>query len=89
MKNAVADMCLWQKTTTTCLMPCPKASHLVMCYPGGQSKRYNINPNHAALLAASRVAEFAMCDALRKASEVRPSRTPLTPEQHGSLESFD
>jgi hypothetical protein len=27
------------------------------------------------------VAEFAMCDALRKASEVQPSRTPLTPEQ--------
>ena len=30
----------------------PKGTHLVMCYPGGQSKRYNINPNHAALLAA-------------------------------------
>ena len=59
----------------------PKGTHLVMCYPGGQSKRYNINPNHAALLAASRVAEFAMCDALRKSSEVQPSRTPLTPEQ--------
>ena len=58
-----------------------KGNHLVMCYPGGHSIRYDINPNHAALLAASRVAEFAICDALRKASEVQPSRTPLTPEQ--------
>ena len=58
-----------------------KGTHLVMCYPGGHSIRYDINPNHAAMIAAGRVAEFAMCDALRKASEVQPSRTPLTPEQ--------
>jgi hypothetical protein len=62
----------------------PKGAHLVMCYPGGQSRRFNINPNHAALLAASRVAEFAMTDALCKASEVRPSRTPITPEQQAA-----
>jgi hypothetical protein len=62
----------------------PKGAHLVMCYPGGQSRRFNINPNHAALLAASRVAEFAMTDALCKASEVQPSRTPITPEQQAA-----
>jgi hypothetical protein len=59
----------------------PKGAHLVMTYPGGQSKRYNINPNYAALIAASRVAEFAMCDALRRASDVQPPHRPLTPEQ--------
>jgi hypothetical protein len=58
-----------------------KGTHLVMCYPGGHSVRYDINPNHAAMIAAGRVAEFAMCDALRKASEVRPSSRPLTEEQ--------
>jgi hypothetical protein len=59
----------------------PKGNHLVMCYPGGVSRRFNIQPNHAAMIAAGRVAEDAMCDALRKASEMRPQRTPITEGQ--------
>jgi len=59
----------------------PKGSHLVMCYPGGRSTRYNIEPNHAAMIAAARVAEEAICSAIVKASEMKPSRTPLTPGQ--------
>ena len=59
----------------------PKGNHLVMCYPGGESRQYNIDPNYAALIAASRVAEDAMCKALNKASEMRPARTPITPAQ--------
>jgi hypothetical protein len=59
----------------------PKGNHIVMCYPGGQSRRYNIDPNYAALIAAGRVAEDAMCDAIRKASELRPQRTPITEGQ--------
>jgi hypothetical protein len=58
-----------------------KGTHIVMCYPGGQSRRYNIDPNYAALIAAGRVAEDAICDALRKASEMRPQRTPITEGQ--------
>ena len=64
----------------------PKGTHLVMCYPGGQSKRYNIDPNHAALIAASRVAEDVMSRALYKASEMRPRRTPITEEQQKAWE---
>lgn len=59
----------------------PKGTHLVMCYPGGQSRRFNIDPNHAAMIAAGRVAEDAMCKAMQKASEMRPQRTPLTEGQ--------
>jgi hypothetical protein len=59
----------------------PKGTHLVMCYPGGQSRRFNIDPNHAAMIAAGRVAEDAMCDALRRASEMRPQRALLTEGQ--------
>ncbi len=58
-----------------------KGTHIVMCYPGGQSRRYNVDPNYAGLIAASRVAEDAMCKALNKASELRPARTPITPAQ--------
>jgi hypothetical protein len=59
----------------------PKGSHLVLVYPGGQSRRFNVEPNHAAMIAAGRVAEDAICEAMRKASEMRPQRTTLTPGQ--------
>ena len=29
-----------------------KGNHLVMCYPGGSSRRFNIQPDYAALIAA-------------------------------------
>jgi len=56
----------------------PKGNHLVMCYPGGQSRRYNIDPDYAALIAAGRVAEDAMTQAMHKASELKPTQTPVT-----------
>ena len=59
----------------------PKGSTLVMCYPGGQSRRYNIDPDYAALIAAARVAEDAMMQAMQKASELKPTQTPVTPAQ--------
>jgi hypothetical protein len=59
----------------------PKGSHLVICYPGGQSRRYNIDPDYAALIAAARVAEDAMMQAMQKASELQPKQTPITEGQ--------
>jgi hypothetical protein len=59
----------------------PKGAHLVLCYPGGSSRRFNVEPNHAAMIAAGRVAEDGMCDAIRRASEMRPQRTPITEGQ--------
>ena len=59
----------------------PKGTHLIMCYPGGSSTRYNIDPAYAAMIAASRVAEDAMCKALHKASEMQPRQTPVTEAQ--------
>ena len=59
----------------------PKGSHLVCVYPGGSSRRFNIQPNHAAMIAAGRVAEDAMSRAISKASELRPKQTPLTEGQ--------
>ena len=59
----------------------PKGSTLVICYPGGQSRRYNIDPDYAALIAAARVAEDAMMQAMQKASELKPKQTPITEGQ--------
>lgn len=58
-----------------------KGTHLVMVYPGGSSRRYNVDPNHAAMIAAGRVAEDKISEVIRKASELSPQRTPLTPKQ--------
>ena len=61
----------------------PKGAHLVICYPGGQSTRYNINPAYAPMIAAGRVAEDAISAALMKASDLRATNkeTKLTDEQ--------
>jgi len=59
----------------------PKGNHLVMSYPGGSSRRFNIDPNYAAMIAASRVAEDAIIQAMHKASELKPVRTPITEGQ--------
>ena len=66
----------------------PKGSHLVMCYPGGSSRRFNIQPNYAALIAASRVAEDAMSKAVVKASEMRPHNRPITEKQKKAWENL-
>jgi hypothetical protein len=66
----------------------PKGSHLVMCYPGGQSRRFNIDPNYAAMIAAGRVAEDAMSQAVVKASEMRPRRKPITEKQRKAWEAL-
>jgi len=61
----------------------PKGNHIVMCYPGGQSRRYNIDPAYAPMIAAGRVAEDAISEVIRKATDIRPAGkdTKLTEEQ--------
>ena len=59
----------------------PKGSHLVQVYPGGSSRRYNVDPAYAPMIAAGRVAEDAISKALMRASDLRPTRAPLTKGQ--------
>lgn len=69
----------------------PKGNHLVMCYPGGSSRRFNVDPALAPMIAAGRYAEQSMHDALRKASEMHRSKyenTILTEEQHVAWKQF-
>jgi hypothetical protein len=58
-----------------------KGNHLVMVYPGGTSRRFDIEPALAPMIAAGRFAEDAICKSISKAAELRPQRTPLTLEQ--------
>ena len=50
-----------------------KGNHLVMCYPGGTSRRFNIDPNYAVMIAAGRVAADAICRKIQEATELRPT----------------
>jgi hypothetical protein len=65
-----------------------KGNHLVMSYPGGTSRRFNIDPAYAPMIAAGRVAEDAICRAISKAAELRPQRTPLTAKQKKAWEAL-
>ena len=66
----------------------PHGNHLIMCYPGGKSTRYNIDPNHAAMIAAGRVAEDAISQAIYQASELKPKERPITPRQREAWEEL-
>jgi hypothetical protein len=65
-----------------------KGTHIVMCYPGGQSRRYNIDPAYAPMIAAGRVAEDAMSQAVVKASEMRPRNRPITEKQRKAWDNL-
>ena len=69
----------------------PKGAHLVMVYPGGSSRRFNIDPNHAAMIAAGRVAEDAISKHIMDVSALRvPEKNrPLTEEQRTAWEAFN
>ena len=66
----------------------PKGTHLVDVYPGGSSRRFNINPAYAPMIAAGRVAEDVISKALMRASDMRPKSAPLTQEQRDAWDNL-
>lgn len=66
----------------------PKGNHLVMCYPGGSSRRFNIEPALAPMIAAGRYAEDVISAALVKASELRPHNKPITEKQRRAWDNL-
>jgi hypothetical protein len=67
-----------------------KGTHLVMVYPGGSSRRYNIDPAYAPMIAAGRVAEDAISKHIMEVSALRtPEKNkPLTQEQKDAWEAL-
>jgi hypothetical protein len=70
----------------------PKGTHLVSSYPGGSSRRFNIDPAYAPMIAAGRVAEDVISKKIMESSEIRRNlrsrTTPLTPSQHAAWENL-
>jgi hypothetical protein len=66
----------------------PKGNHIVMCYPGGQSCRYGIDPSFAPMIAAGRYAEDAIRYAIHKQSEATPKEQPITKRQKAAWEEM-
>ncbi len=69
-----------------------RGNHLVMCYPGGRSTRYNIDPALAPMIAAGRFAEDKMCEAVYEAASMHRQEhqgTELTPEQLCAWRNFE
>ena len=69
-----------------------KGTHLVMCYPGGTSRRFNVDPNYAAMIAAGRIAEDSISKSIMAATEIRRNyknrSTPLTPGQKAAWDKL-
>ena len=58
----------------------PKGNHLVMSYPGGASRRFNIDPALAPMIAAGRFAEDAISNKIREATDLRPMNREIDEE---------
>jgi hypothetical protein len=70
----------------------PFGVHLVHVYKGGASRRYNVEQDYLAMIAAGRVAEDAISRAIMDATEIRRhsrnKETPLTPGQKAAWENL-
>jgi len=59
----------------------PRGAHVTVVTPGVKSTRYNIDPDYAALIAASMVAYDHMCKVIVDHSRLKPTKEPITEEQ--------
>jgi len=66
----------------------PKGTHIVMCYPGGKSTRYNIDPNYAAMIAAGRIAEDAITQSIQHSTELRPMNRAIDEDTQRRWKEF-
>jgi hypothetical protein len=65
----------------------PKGFALVHCQPGCTSYRYNVDPDIAGVLAACRLVEDAMSEAMRDESVWQPNK-PLSKKQKETYDAF-
>lgn len=66
----------------------PQGDHLVSVYPGGASRKFRIDPAYAAMIAAGRVAEDAICRKIQEATELRPMNREIDEETQRKWKKF-
>lgn len=66
----------------------PLGSHLIHVRPNGQSYRYHVDPETAAMTAASIHAKEILITALNKAVSLKPKSNPITEEQREAWDRF-
>jgi hypothetical protein len=66
----------------------PKGDHLVSVYPGGASRRFNIDPSLAPMIAAGRYAEDAITRKIQEATELRPMNREIDEETQRKWKRF-
>ena len=66
----------------------PAGAHLVVCEPGCKSTFYNVEPDHASLLAAFHAHRDDLGKVLRKASELRMQRKITTPKEREAWKAW-
>ena len=66
----------------------PKGNHLVMCYPGGASRRFNVESALAPMIAAGRVAEDAISRRIQQETELRPANREIDEETQRKWKKF-
>ncbi|NDG31770.1 hypothetical protein EB118_17080 [bacterium] len=66
----------------------PLGSHLIHVRPNGQSYRYHVDPETAAMTAASIHAKEILVTALNKAVSLKPKSNPITEEQREAWNKF-
>ena len=66
----------------------PAGAHLVVCEPGCKSTFYNVEPDHASLLAAFHAHRDELGKVLRKASELRMVRKDATPVERRAWKAW-
>ncbi len=76
----VSETCAWDAW--------PQGAHLVVVEPGTRSARYNVEPDHAAILAAAGPLRQKIIDLVRDKLHARPSRPLATQKQINAWNAF-
>lgn len=66
----------------------PKGNHLVQVYPGGGSRRFNIEPALAPMIAAGRFAQDAITRKIQESTELRPMSREIDEETQRKWKKF-
>jgi hypothetical protein len=65
----------------------PEGFHLIQVKPGSTSYRFDVDPDCISLVAAARIMEDAMVDALQEESQFKPNK-PLTEKQLAAYKAY-